>query len=62
MNDCVISSSKSSRIINLNVAYNTGAGTIFFDRRSEVQEQFKGALMSSAANLLFDDWVTIGQA
>lgn len=46
----------------LNVAYNTGAGTIFSSRRGEVQEQFKGALMASAANMLFDDWVTIGHA
>lgn len=44
----------------LNVAYNTGSGAYFSGRRAEVEENFKTALMSAAAHLLFDDWVSIG--
>lgn len=44
----------------LNIAYNTGEGTVFANRRAEVKEQFESALMASAADMLFDDWTTIG--
>ena len=41
-------------------AYNTGKGAIFAGQREQIQEDLKIALMSAAAELLFDDWVTIG--
>lgn len=45
----------------IKAAYNTGSGAIFADRRAEIQEDLKIALMSAAAELLFDDWVSIGE-
>ena len=46
----------------INVAYNTGSGAYFSGRRAEVEENLKVALMSAAAHLLFDDWVSIGES
>lgn len=45
----------------INVAYNTGDGAIFQSRRGEVTEDLKIALMSAVAELLFDDWSTLGE-
>ena len=45
----------------INAAYNTGAGAIYADSRGEVAESLKAALMGSVAELLFDDWVSIGE-
>lgn len=44
----------------INAAYNTGEGAIFDGKRAEIQEDLKVALMSAVAELLFDDWDTIG--
>ena len=45
----------------IKAAYNTGEGAIFADERDEIQEDLKIALMSAVAELLFDDWVSIGE-
>ena len=45
----------------INAAYNTGEGAIFSGRRAEIQEDLKIALMSAVAELLFDDWSTLGE-
>ena len=45
----------------IKAAYNTGEGAIFADKRDEIQEDLKIALMSAVAELLFDDWVSIGE-
>ena len=45
----------------INLAYNTGNGAIFSDQREEVMAQLETALSAAVANLLFDDWVSIGQ-
>lgn len=45
----------------IKAAYNTGSGAIFSDKRLEIQEDLKIALMSAVAELLFDDWVSIGE-
>lgn len=45
----------------INAAYNTGEGAIFHGRRVEIQEDLKIALMSAVAELLFDDWSTLGE-
>ena len=45
----------------IKAAYNTGEGAIFSDQRNEYILQLKNALASSVANLLFDDWITIGE-
>lgn len=44
----------------IKAAYNTGEGAIFADKRAEIQDDLKTALMSAAAELLFDDWISIG--
>lgn len=44
----------------IKAAYNTGEGAIFADKRAEIQDDLKIALMSAAAELLFDDWISIG--
>ena len=54
------SKEKSSDFIN--AVYNTGSGALFENKREEISEQLKAALMASAAQLLFDDWVTIGES
>lgn len=46
----------------INVAYNTGTGAYFSNKRAEVEENLKTGLMAAAAHLLFDDWVSIGEA
>ena len=52
----------SSSIENyINVAYNTGTGAYFSNKRAEVEENLKAGLMAAAAHLLFDDWVSIGE-
>lgn len=45
----------------IKAAYNTGEGAIFADERDGIQEDLKIALMSAVAELLFDDWVSIGE-
>lgn len=45
----------------IKAAYNTGSGAIFSDKRFEIQEDLKIALMSAVAELLFDDWISIGE-
>lgn len=45
----------------INLAYNTGNGAIFSNQRGEVMAQLETALSAAVANLLFDDWVSIGQ-
>lgn len=45
----------------IKAAYNTGSGAIFSDKRLEIQEDLKIALMSAVAELLFDDWISIGE-
>lgn len=45
----------------IKAAYNTGSGAIFSNKRFEIQEDLKIALMSAVAELLFDDWVSIGE-
>ena len=45
----------------IKAAYNTGKGAILEAQRSEIQDDLKAALMSSIAELLFDDWSTIGE-
>ena len=52
---------KSKVIKFVNAAYNTGAGAIFEAQRGEYSEQLETALSSAVANLLFDDWITIGE-
>lgn len=44
----------------LQLVYNTGDGAILYNQRDEISEEIKAALMSSIAQLLFDDWTTIG--
>lgn len=45
----------------INLAYNTGNGAIFSNQRGEIMAQLEAALSAAVANLLFDDWVSIGQ-
>ena len=45
----------------INAAYNTGDGAIYFSQREEIADSLKAALMGSVAELLFDDWVSIGE-
>lgn len=45
----------------INAAYNTGDGAIYFSQRGEIADSLKAALMGSVAELLFDDWVSIGE-
>ena len=45
----------------INAAYNTGDGAIFASQRGEYSEELEQALSSAVANLLFDDWATIGE-
>ena len=48
----------------INKAYNTSqgenGGAIFADEKEGISEQLETALASAVANLLFDDWTTIG--
>ena len=41
--------------------YNTSQYSIYEGQRTELIEQGKKVIMSAVANLLFDDWVTIGE-
>ena len=45
----------------INAAYNTGEGAIFASQRGDYSSQLETALSSAIANLLFDDWVSIGK-
>lgn len=45
----------------IKAAYNTANGAILSDKRMFFTEQLKAAIMSSIAELLFDDWITIGE-
>ena len=45
----------------INAAYNTGAGAIYEANKAEAAESLKAALMGSVAQLMFDDWVSIGE-
>ena len=45
----------------INAAYNTGQGAIFEDAQEEFIEQIKISLSKAVANLIFDDWSTLGQ-
>ena len=45
----------------INAAYNTGEGAILEAQRGEYSEQLEMALSGAIANLLFDDWMTIGK-
>ena len=49
----------------INKAYNTSqgenGGAIFANDREEISEQLETALAGAVANLLFDDWTTIGE-
>lgn len=59
----------------VNMAYNTGSGpdgiideetgagdgAIFFGHKDDISEQLKISLASAVANILFDDWVSIGE-
>lgn len=44
----------------INAAYNTGEGAILQGRRPEIEKNLKIGLMSAVAELLFDDWTTLG--
>lgn len=44
----------------VNSAYNVSNEAILSHERMEIEEDFKTALMSNIAQLLFDDWVSIG--
>lgn len=46
----------------LHIIYNTGEGAIFESERTEAEEDLKIRLSSAVANLLFDDWNTIGDS
>lgn len=41
--------------------YNTAKYAIYQDQRAELTENMKQTIMSAMANLLFDDWQTIGE-
>jgi hypothetical protein len=45
----------------INAAYNTGSGAIFEEAQEEFVEQIKISLSKAVANLIFDDWSTLGQ-
>lgn len=45
----------------INAIYNTGEGAIFHSEKEEFLEQAKTALSKAVANLLFDDWNTLGE-
>lgn len=45
----------------IKAAYNTGEGAILSERRIEIQEELKAGLMSAIAELLFDDWGSLGE-
>lgn len=41
--------------------YNTAKYAIYSDKREQLTEELKKSIMAAAANLLFDDWSTIGE-
>jgi hypothetical protein len=45
----------------IHAAYNTADGAILSDKKVFYREQLKSNLMSAIAELLFDDWVTLGE-
>lgn len=45
----------------VNAAYNTGSGAILAGQKDMITAQLETALASAVANLLFDDWASIGE-
>lgn len=45
----------------IHAAYNTADGAILSDKREFFTEQLKSGIMSAIAELLFDDWISLGE-
>lgn len=45
----------------IRAAYSTGEGAVLYGRREEIREELKTGLLSALAELLFDDWESLGE-